>query len=391
MVDGRDERSGGSGRDREDGYDWLYSGNRPAPPPDDDGESTRVLSTQPRSGAAGAGATAGRDSGGPPTRIAPTPGEPRRPAKPTRTGGGGRRRSPWRWLLVLVVAWVVYLVAVPVWAWFSVSKIDADPSGSRPGDQPGTTYLVVGSDARSGLAGRRTDTIMLLHTGSGPNLLMSIPRDSLVPVPGHGTTKINASFAYGGPKLLVKTVEDATHIRIDHYVEIGFTGFVKLVDAVGGIQICPKEAMKDPLAHLDIPKGCQEADGKTALGYARSRHTQQLGDIGRAEHQREVVAAIGHEVVSWKTVVNPVRYWRVVFGGAESVRVSDGTNPIDAARFAMAMTSANGDNGLNCGVPISDLAVHWDSQRAPQLFKLIAEDKTKDVGKDLCTPSGVKQ
>jgi LCP family protein required for cell wall assembly len=292
---------------------------------------------------------------------------------------------------VVLVAWVVYLVAVPVWAWFSVSKVDAEPSGDRPAEQPGTTYLVVGSDARAGLAGRRTDTIMLLHVGSGPNLLMSIPRDSLVEVPGHGTTKINAAFAYGGPKLLVKTVEQDTGIRVDHYVEIGFTGFVKLVDAVGGITICPKTAMKDKLAELDIPKGCQEADGKTALGYARSRHTQQLGDIGRAEHQREVVSAIGDEVVSWKTVVNPVRYWRVVFGGAESVRVSKGTGPIDAARFAYAMTRVNGKDGLTCGVPISDLAVHWDSERAPALFKLIAADNTKDVGKDLCTPSGIKQ
>ena len=77
---------------------------------------------------------------------------------------------------------------------------------------------------------------------------------------------------------------------------MGFDGLVKLVDAVGGITICPESAMKDPLAKLDIPKGCQEADGDTALGYARSRHTQNLGDIDRARHQREVVSAIGHEV-----------------------------------------------------------------------------------------------
>ena len=93
-----------------------------------------------------------------------------------------------------------------------------EPSGTRPDDQPGTTYLLVGSDSRAGLSagasasssapatptGQRTDTIMLLHTGSGPNLLMSIPRDSLVEIPGHGTTKINAAYAYGGAKLLVQ-------------------------------------------------------------------------------------------------------------------------------------------------------------------------------------------
>jgi LCP family protein required for cell wall assembly len=231
---------------------------------------------------------------------------------------------------------------------------------------------------------------MLLHTGRGPNLLMSLPRDSLVDVPGHGVTKINAAFAFGGPKLLVQTIEGATGIRVDDYVEIGFRGFVKLVDAVGGIQICPTEPMKDPLAHLDIKKGCQEADGATALGYARSRHTQTLGDIGRARHQREVVSAIGHEVLSWKTVVNPLRYWRVVTSGAESVRTSEGLGPFAAAKFALGMTGSGGKSGLTCGVPITDLAVHWDTARAERLFTLISQDRTDEVGKDLCQPTGIR-
>jgi LCP family protein required for cell wall assembly len=277
-----------------------------------------------------------------------------------------------------------------VYAWTSVSRVDIDPGGNRPGDQPGTTYLVVGSDARKGLAGRRTDTIMLLHTGNGPNLLMSLPRDSQVEVPGHGVTKINAAFAFGGPQLLVRTIEDATGIRVDDYVEIGFRGFVKLVDAVGGIEICPKTAMKDPLADLDIAKGCQEADGATALGYARSRHTQTLGDIGRARHQREVVSGIGHEVLSWRTVVNPVRYWRVVTSGAESVRTDKGLSPFSAAKFAFGMTRSDGKSGLTCGVPIADLAVHWDTERANRLFALIREDRTDEVGKDLCQPTGLR-
>ena len=132
-------------------------------------------------------------------------------------------------------------------------------------------------------------------------------------------------------------------------------------------------------------------DGATALGYARTRKTQTNGDIDRAKNQREVVAAIGSEVVSWKTIVNPVRYWRVMFGGASTVRVSEGTGPVDAARFAYAMTRVNGKDCLTCGVPISDLAVHWDGERAPALFKLIAEDKTDEVGTNLCTPTGVQQ
>ena len=157
---------------------------------------------------------------------------------------------------------------------------------------------------------------MLLHTGDGPNLLMSIPRDSIVPIPGHGTTKINAAYAYGGPKLLVQTIEQETGIRVDDYVEIGFGGFVNMVDAVDGITICPKFRMDDKHADLHIKKGCQEAKGPKALAYARSRHAQQLGDIDRAAHQREVVSAIGGEAFSPWTFVNPFRYYKLSFAGS---------------------------------------------------------------------------
>jgi LCP family protein required for cell wall assembly len=293
-----------------------------------------------------------------------------------------------KWVLL---AWLVFMVAVPLWALAGTTKVKFEPHGARPEDKGGTNYLVVGSDARKGLPGRRTDTIMVLHTGKGPNVLMSIPRDSIVDVPGHGTTKINASFAYGGPRLLTRTVEKNTRIHVDDYVEIGFNGFVSLVDAVGGIQICPKKAIKDKLAHLDVRAGCQEADGKTALGYSRSRHAFALGDIERAQHQREVVSAIGHEVLSWKTVVNPVRYFRVVTGGARSVRLGESTGPVALAEFAVAMNRVNGKSGLTCGVPIADLAVNWDQARSERLFTLIRENRADEIDKKLCTPTGRPQ
>jgi LCP family protein required for cell wall assembly len=307
------------------------------------------------------------------------------------------------WLKYVLLLWVVFLVAVPLLAWQQIDKVDATPTGDRPGKQGGTTYLLVGSDSREGLtrkqqlalgtgkgSGRRTDTIMLLHTGAGPNLLMSIPRDSLVEVPGHGTTKINAAFAFGGPKLLVRTIENNTGIRVDDYVEIGFSGFVDVVDAVGGIQICPKQRMVDKQANLDVKKGCQEADGKVALGYARSRKTSGLGDIARAQHQREVVSAVGKEAASPWSVLNPVRYYRLAFAGSRSLRVGEDTGIISTARFAWAMTRVNGKNGLTCGVPISDLAVHWDRDRAKRLFGLIADDRTADVPQGLCRQSGLR-
>src|SRR3546814_11555753 len=111
--------------------------------------------------------------------------------------------------------------------------------------------------------------MMILHIGKGPNLLMSIPRDSIVDIPGRGSNKINASYSFGGPKLLVETIEQNTGIRIDHYVEIGFGGFVNLVDAVGGIEICPDREMSDKDANLDNKKACPEDAGAHAPGLPR--------------------------------------------------------------------------------------------------------------------------
>lgn len=302
------------------------------------------------------------------------------------------------------LAWLIFMIAVPLWAWGRVDNVKAFPANGRPGEQPGTTYLIIGSDSRADLTpeqrkelgtggdvGQRTDTIMLLHTGSGPNLLMSIPRDSIVEIPGNGVTKVNAAYAFGGQKLLVRTLENETGIRIDHTVEIGLGGFVDVVNAVGGIEVCPTEAMKDPLANLDIKKGCQPADGKTALGYARSRHTSQLGDIDRARRQREVVSAVGSKAVSVWSVVNPVRYYRLNAAMPGFVKVSDGTQPWNLAQFALAMRSVDGTSGMTCGVPISDLAVNWDPDRSAQLFELIKTDETDSIPKNLCTPSGLLQ
>lgn len=372
-------------------YDWLYGEKKAAAGrPADEPEATRVM---PRA------ASKREQYARAPERPA-TPPAPVAPAEAKK-----KRRMSWpKVVLLLVIAWVVYLAVVPIFAWQRIDQVKAAPAGSRPAEQPGTTYLLVGSDSRKGLSraenrklgtggvgdiGQRTDTIMLLHTGDGPSLLLSIPRDSIVPIPGHGTTKINAAFAYGGPRLLVRTLEQSTGLRIDHYVEIGFGGFVNSVDAVGGVEICPTKRMVDRQANLNIKKGCQHVDGITALGYARSRHTSGIGDIDRAKHQREVVSAIGHEVKSPATVLNPFRYWRVNMAGTSSIKVDEDSGVLDLARFAWAMTRVNGTDGLTCSMPIRDLAVHWDSERALALLKLIKADRTGDIPKRLCQPTGL--
>ena len=404
-------RGSGSGAPEEGTpeYDWLYGterkGDGSSARPSSDPEPTRMLPTLNRP--TGSTRSSERPSSEPrrePRSDGPRgPGGPRGTTAPPPRRPTTKRRRPWRWVMVALLLWVVFLVAVPVWAWTKITKVDAEPDGDRPGSQPGSTYLLVGSDSREGLTaaqrrrlgtgqaeGRRTDTIMLLHTGRGPNLLLSIPRDSIVDIPGNGRTKVNAAYALGGPELLVETLESETGIRIDNYVEIGFGGFVNVVDAVGGVEICPEQRMKDPLAALNIKKGCQEADGKTALGYARSRHTSALGDIDRARRQREVVSAVGSEAMSPWSVLNPVRYFRLASAGADSLAVGEDTGPFDTARFAFAMTRVSGDKGLTCSVPIADLAVHWDRDRALEMFELIKEDRTSDITKDLCRASGLR-
>jgi LCP family protein required for cell wall assembly len=326
-------------------------------------------------------------------------GTPPKAPTPPRTGSNARK---WRRIIgVLVLVWIIFLVAVPVWAWGKIAKVDADPGGTRPGDQKGTTYLLVGSDSRRGLtaeqrkelttgnaSGARTDTILLLHTGSGPKLLLSIPRDSLVAIPGHGTTKINAAYAYGGPKLLVKTIENNTGIKIDDYVEIGFGGLVNVVDSVGGVTICPKANLKDKDSGLDVKKGCQNADGKAALAYSRARHVYATQDIQRVQSQREVLGSIASKVKSPWTVLNPFRYQSVASGAASSLQIGQNVGPFALMKFALALSSAMGGSGLNCTVPLRDFAVTWDPVRAPKMFRYIKDDRTGDIGK-LCTKDGL--
>jgi len=391
-----DRPQGGGPQGGSPDYKWLY-GSKGRQPSDDE---TRAIPQQSRDDHTQVMPTTARQSRGH-RESAPPPQQPPRPVKPAKAP---RRRPRFRlkWLWALLLLWLVFLVAIPLWAWSRVDKVDAFPQADRPDDQPGTTYLMVGSDSRGDLSaaerkeygtgnasGNRTDTIMLLHTGDGPNLLMSIPRDSQVEIPGYGTEKINAAYAYGGAKLLTRTVEGETGIRVDHFVEVGFGGFVDLVDAVGGIEVCPPFPMKDPLAKIDLEKGCQEVDGPDALGYARSRKTdEKYGDLGRAQRQREVVSAIGREALSPWSVVNPVRYYRLNMAGARAVRVSEGTSPFAMVQWAIAMTRVNDDSGLTCGVPVADFAVNWDEERSEQMFTYVREDNTEDIPQRLCTPTG---
>ena len=202
---------GGSRGGSSDGadYGWLYGGKSGSGQPaggsgrggSRDPEPTQVMPKIDRPGSSRGAGSGGGAGGGGAGRGGGGGQPPRQPVKPARTPKAPRRRWPAKKIiLTLLVAWLVFLIAVPLWAWSNIEKVDIEPNGDRPSEQPGSNYLLVGSDSRKGLTkeeakrlgtgsqdvGNRTDTIMLLHTGDGPNLLLSIPRDSIVEHPRSG-------------------------------------------------------------------------------------------------------------------------------------------------------------------------------------------------------------
>lgn len=326
---------------------------------------------------------------------------------PAAPSGPRRRRRPVRTALrvlaLLVVLSLGWLVGVPAYAWSQVGRTDDAPAGQRPANQPGQTFLLVGSDSREGLSnaerkrlgtgstqGQRTDTIMIVYVPPGGKpALISVPRDSYLPVPGHGRDKINAAFAYGGAKLLEQTVEQSTGLRVDGYLEIGFGGFVNVIDALDGIRMCVPKAIKDADSHLNLKKGCQTLDGTTALGYVRMRKADARGDLGRVERQREMLRAVAAKAASPATVVNPVRYWRLNNAAASSLTIGKDTSLWQLGQLALAMRTIAGGNGLTLTVPVSNpgastpvgSAVLWDKQKAKAMFSDLARGDTSNLGK----------
>jgi LCP family protein required for cell wall assembly len=329
---------------------------------------------------------------------------PRREADRPPSGRPRRPRGIWRGLRIVLTVWLIFLVAVAVLAYVRIDRVDATPSGDRPANGPGTNFLLVGSDSREGLTeeqsaqfgtgqaeGKRTDTILLLHvpgSGDAPPALISFPRDSYVPIPGHGRNKINAAYSFGGPKLLTDTIEQVSGIHIDGYVEIGFGGFADIVNAVGGVDMCLDEAMNDPMATLDLPAGCQTLNGAQSLSFVRTRAGGR-GDLDRVARQQQFLGALAGEMVSPWTVLNPIRYTRTALSTSDALTVGEDTGPIDLTRFALGMRRATGPDGEKLTVPIEGTptisgvgsVVDWDNDAAVALFKAIQNDTAFGDGK----------
>ena len=324
-------------------------GEQPGPGRDPRRDPRRDPNRDPRAARARAGARdphrqpVDRRGGGPgrPSRGAgyAAPARAPRPRRP----GARRRLGPVR-ILGLVLALILTLGVVGVlWADSKLQRIDAltDYPG-RGGNTPGTVTLLVGTDSREGLTpeqqaqlstgsesdagGKRTDTMMLVYTprDSGRTMLISLPRDLLVDIPGYGQNKLNAAYTFGGPPLLTQTLEQQTGMRIDHYAEIGFGGFAGIVDAVGGVDICIDEPINDPLAGLDLAAGCQRLSGPQALGFVRTRYGFAEQDLQRVRNQRQFLGALMRETMSPANLLNPFTAVPLLDAAAESATVDTG-------------------------------------------------------------------
>jgi LCP family protein required for cell wall assembly len=249
---------------------------------------------------------------------------PRGPRTPP--GASGRRINGWRvarWVVLVALGWallslVVFVVSATLHQdSFSGTKLD---SGGFPPFGT-TTILVLGSDARpkgskepgAHAQASRADTIMLLRIGGGHNAKLSIPRDTVAAIPGHGQSKINAAYAFGGTALMVDTVRQFLGVPIDHVIEIDFQNFPKLIDAMGGIDYtgsCVVARINGGARNggvtLRLHKGTTHIDGKHALALARVRENlcnKRENDLTRARRQQKILSAMKSRALSFSGFV----------------------------------------------------------------------------------------
>ncbi|BAG21319.1 LCP family protein [Streptomyces griseus] len=281
---------------------------------------------------------------------------------------------------------------------------------NRPQGGHGTNLLLVGTDGRDTIteAERKkyrlggapchcTDTIMLVHLSADRQRasVVSLPRDSYAEMPAHTdrTTgkhheshpvKLNAAYAEGGPTLTVRTVENMTKVKIDHYLEVDFTSFMKTVDAVGGVKICTARPMKDSYTGLNLPAGSHELDGGRALQYVRSRHVDVGSDLGRMQRQQKFLAALIKQVTSSGVLLNPVKFQQVSASALGSVRADEGFGTEQMLALGKAMKGFGPASSEFASVPVGNPSfpvkgigstVRWDAAKAKKLFQALREDK----------------
>lgn len=273
-------------------------------------------------------------------------------------------------------------------------------------------YLIVGSDTREGLsreeikrlkvggtdvaAGKRSDTMLLIHISKKRDkaAIISIPRDSYALIPEHNNSqgkvipaaysKINSAYNWGGAPLLIETLESMSNLRIDHYVELNFVGFVRMVDALGGVEICTKKDINDPKSHLTLPAGTHVLDGVDSLKFVRTRVFDGLGDLGRMKRQQEFAGAMLRKATSAGVLLNPVKMVDFINSALDSVVTDEGLSQGDLLTLGKQLRNLSVSNVRTLTIPLKyynynkngvSAAVLWDPVLAPELFERIKNDE----------------
>ncbi|WP_436846577.1 LCP family protein [Streptomyces niveus] len=289
---------------------------------------------------------------------------------------------------------------------------DERPSNASPGSK---NILVVGSDSRDGDNGKygkglttmQSDTLMVMHVAADREraTVVSLPRDSWVRIPacdrGDGTTskahqfKINEAFAVGGTSgevagaaaCTIKTVEENTGLRIDHFMSVDFQGFKGMVNALDGIEVCPETAIHDKKAHLDLDAGCQTVKGEKALGYVRTRYSVGDGsDIGRIGRQQEFMEALAAK--AQKKLTSPAALYGFLDSATESLTTDKelaGIKPLTALASELKRIPSDRLTFLTvpnypreADVPTDKANVVWQYPQAADLFASLAKDREVD-------------
>jgi LCP family protein required for cell wall assembly len=222
------------------------------------------------------------------------------------------------------------------------------PDTPAPTKQPGATetqnILLVGSDARPGEGGGRSDVIVLAHvSGDGDSVhLIHFPRDLYVQIPGRGGDKINAAYAYGGAPLLVSTVQDLVGVPIDHVAMIDFDGFKNMTDAVGGVKVYVHEASSS--GQYSFAEGFQHMDGDEALAFVRQRKQLSEGDISRGKRQQAFIKALMLKTLSRDVLTNPVRLAQFTDAATSNLTVDEAFSTSEMRKQAFSMRNLRGSD-----------------------------------------------
>jgi LCP family protein required for cell wall assembly len=324
------------------------------------------------------------------------------PADEERAPG---RRGLRRALIGLGVLSLVLVLLVGGGLWFladrwagnidRVSDVFADlPDEARPapatpeqsaGEEP-VTFLLVGSDTRSegqeGVdPGGRSDAIMLARLSAERQhaQLISIPRDSWVDIPGHGMNKINASYAFGGPALLVQTVEQLTQVRIDHYVAIDFEGLIQVTDDLGGVDVVVAETTTN--GPYTFSEGVNHLDGVQARWYLGQRYGLPGGDFDRVKRQQQYLRAMFDKLFSSETFTSPPKLDPAMLAITSAVSVDDTLSNADLVSMAYSMRGVTPDNVefftapvLGTGMEGPASVVYLDDVAAERMWRYLRSD-----------------